>query len=646
MSERKYIQHYHSTTPGSVPAAEDLLVGEIAINAADEKIFFKNNDEIVTIASNSIQKVTYQELRYLYDNNKLVPGKRYEITDYEASTNPDYVTVSYELNTTYNILVTAITPGTLESEARLVYKSTGEVDENFVITYSIDVPDNEMGWFVDDMVNGYGIDRTKTIIMLQANNDALFQTNVEVVINEQTYYLWDSISDTKYLSTVKNPVDVNDTLLSIYDEDTDTISGTCSWTNWIICDAFGPTYKYSGGNQRYLFVPRGSQVGNIAIELNLSDDYMFGVYNASVEITSMYNNKGCITYMKYLPTNVSCNYDFLHILMKSVKSNYPDVFRHTFSWINSSNDDGNHYALSYNITNEGYYNFIKQCYNVKIQGSYNVLLNVENSEILESWDNDISGTRLIVYQCEGNLIRGDQNTLRYVVDCSISTSSVDNVIQYAQGCTLTGQATANELMHCSACTINNSSNNKLHNCSDIQLMSKCDSNYFYGCTNIYVPVRSNGNTFTTSLDIGAKTDSNVSGWTGNVFENCNSITLGDACNYNVFNTGSNHIVLDKNSSYNVFGEGCYNIHFTASTPNISNTFSDKSVSNITFANGISNCVFYAAGNDYEQPIKNYYVKNASNVIVNILVYDQDYLLTVAKNSSGEVKIYNEADLIA
>ena len=145
MSERKYIQHYHSTTPGSVPAAEDLLVGEIAINAADEKIFFKNNDEIVTIASNSIQKVTYQELRYLYDNNKLVPGKRYEITDYEASTNPDYVTVSYELNTTYNILVTAITPGTLESEARLVYKSTGEVDENFVITYSIDVPDNEMG---------------------------------------------------------------------------------------------------------------------------------------------------------------------------------------------------------------------------------------------------------------------------------------------------------------------------------------------------------------------------------------------------------------------------------------------------------------------------------------------------------------------
>lgn len=42
------IQLYHSTTPGSVPTAANLLPGELAINTADGKLFYENSSGVVT----------------------------------------------------------------------------------------------------------------------------------------------------------------------------------------------------------------------------------------------------------------------------------------------------------------------------------------------------------------------------------------------------------------------------------------------------------------------------------------------------------------------------------------------------------------------------------------------------------------------
>lgn len=60
MSERIHIQHYHSTT-GGTPTADNLMMGEIAINTMDgnEQLFIKNtNNEVVTFKSyEAVEKI-------------------------------------------------------------------------------------------------------------------------------------------------------------------------------------------------------------------------------------------------------------------------------------------------------------------------------------------------------------------------------------------------------------------------------------------------------------------------------------------------------------------------------------------------------------------------------------------------------------
>jgi hypothetical protein len=50
------IQLYHSTTPGAVPTAANLLPGELSINIADGKLFYENSSGVVTQFSAGITK--------------------------------------------------------------------------------------------------------------------------------------------------------------------------------------------------------------------------------------------------------------------------------------------------------------------------------------------------------------------------------------------------------------------------------------------------------------------------------------------------------------------------------------------------------------------------------------------------------------
>lgn len=652
MSERKYIQHYHSTTSGSVPAAEDLLVGEIAINVADAAVYTKDhNDDIICLNDSQIFPITYQELRMLRNNDKLRVGAKYMITDYDAVTDPDLLNVSYEANTTQNILVTAITSNEIDKIAWLINKSTGKLIKNFVIHYSIDPVATPYGWFTPDQINHMPSRPELDIISLTANSETLFQTNVEVVIDNTTYYLWDSVSDTKYLSVLKNPVEANDTLLHIYDADTDTITGTCNWTAHELLRAFGPTYEYSGTNRRYLFVPYNVQVGDTCFELNLSDgnNYTFGIYNDAVEITSIHEQKGCITYMKYLPSNTSCNYDFLRILMKCSKSSYPDVFRHTFTSVNTSVDDYNNYIGNTNIINEGYYNFISNSSDVKIQGDYNVLRGVESTEIIYSNGNDISGTHLTVYQSNSNSISGYNNILYYATNCSTSANAGEIVIRQSQSCEITGASTNNELIRCSSCSLTTSNDNTLICSNNINLVWG-DDNVFDHSSQITVSCKSvDRNIFRNSHNISFDSEGVYANSTDNIFIDSNNIKIGMYCTNNVFNAGCNNITLAKYNCYNTFGNNCDTILFCATPPNVTTESNRPYVQHLTFDNNVKNCVIYDAvgeSMDATEIIQNYHIKNASDALVNIWTLNQDYVLVVNKNSSGEVKIYNEADLIA
>jgi len=134
MSERKYIQHYHSTTSGNVPAAEDLLVGEIAINVADGKIYTKNeNNEVITLNEKQdlIVPIRYHELVALRNEDKLIPGVKYRIIDYECITSdPETESAGYR----FDIIVTALNKNTLSEEASAIQNEYSyeeiDADEN------------------------------------------------------------------------------------------------------------------------------------------------------------------------------------------------------------------------------------------------------------------------------------------------------------------------------------------------------------------------------------------------------------------------------------------------------------------------------------------------------------------------------------
>ena len=60
MPKESIIKHYSSSTTGSVPSAVDLVEGELAINTADEKVFFKNlGGSVVDLASSKAISSAY-----------------------------------------------------------------------------------------------------------------------------------------------------------------------------------------------------------------------------------------------------------------------------------------------------------------------------------------------------------------------------------------------------------------------------------------------------------------------------------------------------------------------------------------------------------------------------------------------------------
>jgi hypothetical protein len=68
--DRKYIQHYHTTNPDSIPSSELLNTAEIALNIApdNEKIFIKNtDDEIVTFRDEK-----YYNENFLNKNSEII----------------------------------------------------------------------------------------------------------------------------------------------------------------------------------------------------------------------------------------------------------------------------------------------------------------------------------------------------------------------------------------------------------------------------------------------------------------------------------------------------------------------------------------------------------------------------------------------
>ena len=280
MSERKYIQHYHSTTPGNVPSAEDLLVGEIAINAADEKIFFKNiDDEVITLGAGSADYVslTYDELVSLRNDSALEPGKHYLINDYAVILSDEAINNGFSCtDTSFSILTLAVSPNQIAERAHIV-------EFNCNILYTLDV-DTEKYWYLSESAKGviyYMADENGNTAQfdfksIAKNNALLFENCKNCKITGDLTYNWNFIKD----STDVNIIFGEDNIVI---NSAEVIVNNCSSVNLNaafkveLINSAGITWELSSGNENV-------QLGNRLVwystiincsDISLTDHIMF-----------------------------------------------------------------------------------------------------------------------------------------------------------------------------------------------------------------------------------------------------------------------------------------------------------------------------------------------------------------------------------
>ena len=96
------IQLYHSSTPAAVPSAGNLIDGELAINIADGKLFYKDTGGVVKTVSGGIEYTTEKTSNYTATANQGVltntTGGAFTVTLPATPSNGDQVIVADAAN--------------------------------------------------------------------------------------------------------------------------------------------------------------------------------------------------------------------------------------------------------------------------------------------------------------------------------------------------------------------------------------------------------------------------------------------------------------------------------------------------------------------------------------------------------------------
>ena len=353
MSERKYIQHYHSTTSGNVPAAEDLLVGEIAINVADGKIYTKNeNNEVFTLNEKQdlIIPIRYRELVTLRNEDKLIPGVKYRIIDYECTTSESE---TQSAGHRFDIIVTALNKNTLSEEASAIQNeySYEEIDTDgnthviqpdtyfdhsdlqaWKLKYCLDNNIYRFNWAAPDMINDRALDPYYNLYKIDvSDNNVALQTNILLELDGKSYYFWDSLNDTKYLTEYKTPYVGG--AIYVFNEDSETISTSALTINSVEkWNAYGPTKDFSGSTVAYYFCKQNPQIGDTIYEINVSgrdEYYTFGIYSTTTVESVESHGKGVI-YRMIDEFGNDCPYDFKNLLYDQSVFTFSNQLNDTF----------------------------------------------------------------------------------------------------------------------------------------------------------------------------------------------------------------------------------------------------------------------------------------------------------------------------
>ena len=190
-----------------------------------------------------------------------------------------------------------------------------------------------------------------------------------------------------------------------------------------------------------------------------------------------------------------------------------------------------------------------------------------------------------------------------------------------------------------------SNNYLMSNCWNNEFGILCHDNFFsQGCSNNVLKSRSMRN----YLDPYCRyTQIGVSGSNNRFGARCNNNTLGDESIGNTFGPGCQNNILGKYCQENSYGSYCMNISFR-SQPNINATVVDY-VQNCHVSDGCSYLVIYTRPRS-TAILKNVMVKggvygtSSEYQCITVLEYNAEYEIMVARNTSGEIITYCEADL--
>ena len=573
---------------------------------SEQEINVNQDDGIVSIGN--ILSITYESLKTLRDNAKLIPRRQYRIIDYITTTSQEN---TQSAGHKFDIIVTALDECTLSEEAQAIQNSNdGYFDGSnlsaWKIWYCLDNDTNRFAWAGDEKVGviehtSYN-SSTCTINPELINGNAFitpfnFKSCVWVDGNNDGTKDYDHHDITELIYEWGYFTDENgDTQLCVYKSEAGLYEEEGH-------PDYGDKYLYRGvitvDSTEYDYWQKWDE-GEKGIDF--SGDYVYATtqrivlnpeaYSVTIKTEDIYEpNKGVI-YRMIDEWNNDVPYDF-----KNIK------FARDWSVIApDSGLSGTVYCYTFSIFLDGF--------------SEDAIANDESIKAKECIESDGEGV------FGNNTIRADQHNIMSLNDIIFVTDwSSGSVFHY--------------------------SNSFECNCFHNSFRSECNNNSFGSdCIN-----NSFGNNcYSNSFGDYCTNNSFRNLCYGNSFGNfCQSNSFGNSCYSNSFGNYCINNSFGNDCINNSFGNDCQSIKFT----------SDSSAStkynyymNNHFGDDCLYIVLKGAGDaSVSQQLQNYnFARGIQGTSSNYLIIDGvrnlSYETKVAKNSSGELKIYCEADLIA
>lgn len=646
------LKHKRNDQLNVVPSYDQLEYGELAINYNSEnpQIFFRDTmDNVVSIGvnnnnnNNNVESdlkfisCTYEHLINLRNNKELKPNTLYRITD--------YVTTTSQVNTKsanhqFDILVTALTENTLSENAKACLHDNDDYFarhnaklEAWEIKYCIDNDSDRFQWVSNNVDSSLVTINESLVDGFVFKNPFSYDYIMSVDSNSQTYDVEGNELFYEY-GRETNP-DGLENQLCIYKSDAEL-------------------WEEEGADYDDKFFYYGTEIidgveydkwrkscpDNYDGELIWTDNspnVQGRKYFLTKKVTKNSNlikkniGTGIIYYMKD-EFNNECPYDFKNIMFYI--KNYDDYF-YTFSWINEYGvvedlsvrqdlmaDDGFCYG-TYNNKILPYYNREGYAYPLQKLNSNVIICTYDWSDgIYYGCYNNIFGmncyNNILGYGCYNNIFGMDcyNNILGHeCINNIFGNQCCDNVLDtYCSSNKFDDYCNGNKLGY--EC-VNNSFNTDCN--KNILKYSCCFNKFNCNCYFNELDTNSCNNTF------GDNCDHNTLGY------GCNNNTFGNNCGYNTFRDDD---VWHKHGSTFEYEGDCLS--------NVNNVKLSNNCSYLLF------CTQYGSENDKLQNITvTSGVKGTYNDLleININEYNNDYEIKIAINTSGDIKMYCEADLI-